>query len=278
MALGNGCTIVRCCKLVAAMGLMKHLFFTLFVYHFGEMTTSTRNKGVLQSSPRQIYVDLGANCGNSYFHAKRGHKPGSNETLKYPSPDAWEAYLWECSPQMIEWYLHDLVKNESNVTLIPNATSVSNGKATFYVTAGQENLQKHEMPNAHCNPSSLYNPGGASTLFIFAKHASKTQNYTMEMLDFLKWHMSLGLQEGDTVHMKMDIKRPEMDIIDKFMNNDTTIRYVFGTSFGSSITQKSSKRAPQLTNRTRNLSENFPDSLTRSAVESCGLLFHYDNT
>jgi FkbM family methyltransferase len=172
-------------------------------------------------------VDLGANCGNSYYRMKYGWLPGSNETLKYPSPDAWEAYLWECSPQMIDWYLNDLVKNETNVVLVPKAAFTSNGEASFHVTSGQEGYKKEDMPNAACDPASAYNPGGASTLQGSAKRASHTLTYTVETVDFLEWHKGLELREGDVVHMKMDIEGPEKEIIEKFLNDDPTNQICF---------------------------------------------------
>jgi Methyltransferase FkbM domain len=123
---------------------------------------------------------------------------------------------------MIQWYLNDLVKNETNVVLIPKAASTYNGKATFFVTAGQEQLGKDQMPNGNCDPMSKYNPGGASTLFGSAKRASTILNYTVDAVDFLQWHQDLRLQDGDTVHMKMDIEGAEFGIIDKFLNDDPT--------------------------------------------------------
>lgn len=253
------------------------LVLVVAMFRFSKTTTSIGNKENQQTPPRprRIYVDLGANCGNSYFRAKMGLKPGSNETLKYPTPDAWEAYLWECSPQMIRWYLNDLIKNESNVFLIPKAASTSNGKATFYVTAGQEKLEKHEMPNADCDPSSLYQPGGASTLIGSAKRASKTRNYTVDTLDFLEWHRSLGLQKGDIVHMKMDIEGPEMDIIDRFMNHDPTNQicfwHVFWIEYHAEIFEKGTPAYEAHTKFERELPSQFEKKCGRKLWPNIGI-------
>jgi hypothetical protein len=95
---------------------------------------------------------------------------------------------------MVQLHLNDLVAKESNVVLIPKAASTSNGKATFYVTAGQDNNEKHEMPKAECDPLSKKQPGGASTLISTADRASKKLIYNVDMVDLLEWHKSLRLQ------------------------------------------------------------------------------------
>lgn len=171
------------------------------------------------SASRRIYVDLGANCGNSYWRAKLGKSRGTEETLKKPSPEVWETYLWECNPQLIDWFLNDLVKSEPNVVLIPKAASTFNGNITFHLTAGQEQMTKEQMPNPTCDPDSQYQPGSASTIYLNAKRAGGS--LTVDTVNFLEWHKSLQLVKGDSVHMKMDIEGAELDIIEAFLQDDT---------------------------------------------------------
>lgn len=183
---------------------------------------ASRDDIVSKRSQRRLYIDLGANCGNTYQRAKIGGRRGAQKTLKKPSPEVWETFLWECNPHLIEWYLNDLVRNESNVTLIPNAASTSNGYATFFLTAGQETLSKDKLPNAECNPKSPSQPGGASSLYGSALRASKISNITVVTRNFLEWHKELNLQLGDSVHIKIDIEGAELDIIEDFLDNDPT--------------------------------------------------------
>jgi FkbM family methyltransferase len=147
---------------------------------------------------------------------KRNLTIGAEATLSTPD---WETYLWECNPQLIKWYLNDLVKKEPNVQLIPHAASTSNGELSFYLTAGQESAAKNELPNAECDPNSQYNPGGASTFYGNAKRAG--EKITVATIDFLAWHKALNLQPNDIVHMKMDIEGAELGIVQAFLADDT---------------------------------------------------------
>jgi len=53
------------------------------------------------TKPRKVFVDLGANCGNTYYKHRQEHKEDADE---------WEVYLWEPSPQMYDFFLNDLKK------------------------------------------------------------------------------------------------------------------------------------------------------------------------
>lgn len=178
---------------------------------------------------RKLYIDLGANCGNSYWRAKLGKSEGTAETLKLPSPDVWETYLWECNPKLIEWFLNDLVKTEPNVVLIPKAATTSNGSITFHLTAGQEGLTKEQSPNPTCDPDSPYQPGGASSIYGNADRAG--QAITVEAVDFLAWHKALNLKPGDSVHMKIDIEGAELGIIEQFLMHDDTNQICYWDAF-----------------------------------------------
>ena len=105
---------------------------------------------------RKVYIDLGVNCGNTYYRFKAGGEIGSETTLSTPD---WEAYLWEANPQMIEWYLDDLVKKETaegmNVQLIPKAAATKDGTISFFLTKGQGiGTNKDSVPNSDCDRNS----------------------------------------------------------------------------------------------------------------------------
>ena len=101
---------------------------------------------------------------------KNNMTKGSQETMNTPD---WEVYLWECNPQLIDWFLNDIVANNTNVQLITKAASTENGHATFFMTAGQEDKPREDLPNPTCDPKSPYQIGGASTLYGNAKRAGK---------------------------------------------------------------------------------------------------------
>jgi hypothetical protein len=81
---------------------------------------------------RKVFVDLGANCGNSYLRLK-------NEGLVGSGGD-WEEYLWEANPQMIKFFLNDLQKKDPQVTVVAAAAATFEGEVKFYLTAGQEDV------------------------------------------------------------------------------------------------------------------------------------------
>lgn len=192
---------------------------------------------------RKIYIDLGVNCGNTYYRFKDGMEIGSSTTL---STSDWEAYLWEANPQMIEWYLDDLVKKETakgmKVALIPKAAATQDGVISFFLTKGQGvGTKKDNVPNSLCDPNSRYNPSGASTIYGDANRAG--EEVKVPAIDFLAWFKELELQAGDIVHLKADIEGAELDIIEAFLADDTNqicFWSQFWTEYHASIFPKDS--------------------------------------
>ena len=80
------------------------------------------------------------------------------------------------------------------------------------------------MPNTECDPNSQYNPSGASTIYGNAQRAGAS--ITVPTLNFLDWHKSLNLQDGDIVHIKMDIEGAEVDILETFLNPAETTNQI----------------------------------------------------
>ena len=65
-----------------------------------------------------VFIDVGANCGNSYWKLKDDPKSGVLD----PDED-WEVYLWECNPQMNEFFLRELAASNPSIHLIEKAAS-----------------------------------------------------------------------------------------------------------------------------------------------------------
>jgi len=135
-----------------------------------------------------VFIDVGANCGNSYWKLKDDPKSGVLD----PDED-WEVYLWECNPQMNEFFLRELAASNPSIHLIEKAASTVDGSLTFYLTRGQEDIRdKSEFSEKGvCDPKSPYSPSGASTVYGTAKRAGKS--ITVESVNFLRWFDDLVL-------------------------------------------------------------------------------------
>ena len=72
-----------------------------------------------QRQPRRphVFVDVGANCGNSYWKLKNNPNNGVLDS------DDWETYLWECNPQMNKFFLRELAESDPSIHLIEKAAS-----------------------------------------------------------------------------------------------------------------------------------------------------------
>ena len=179
-----------------------------------------------------IFVDVGANCGNSYYKIKNR----SQEVLK--DYESWNTYLWECNPQMINLFLNDLIEEERTIAkndpkrqhhhieLIEKAASITNGNITFYLTAGQEQYKQGVKPT--CDPFSQYSPAAASTIYETAKRASKQTQVNVESVDFTQWFDNLlygsggNIDNTTVVALKVDIEGAEKLIFEKMVKEDAS--------------------------------------------------------
>lgn len=170
---------------------------------------------------RRVFIDLGANCGNSYLRLR----------MKNVLQGHWEAYLWEANPQMVEWYLEKLAKKDTDVTIVPHAAWTENKEMSFFLTRGQDNVTDIKQFKAHqCNPRSHYQPAGASSLFsgkgggddkrrqhAWWKGAGK--EIKVKAIDFAEWVNNLGLTEKDSLILKIDIEGAEIPLLKKWLKS-----------------------------------------------------------
>ena len=68
----------------------------------------------IRTSPRKVFVDLGANCGNTYLQRKK----------MFDAEGDWEIYLWEPSPQMHTFFLDDLARSNPDIVVVPYAAGI----------------------------------------------------------------------------------------------------------------------------------------------------------
>jgi len=173
--------------------------------------------------PRKIFVDLGANCGNTYLKHKQEQfdkeDSDTSNTTTTNNNNNWEIYLWEPSPQMHQFFLNDLQKTNPNIHILPYAAGTINTTMKLYIHKGQENiLKKHQFRDkGKCDPNSAYNPSGGSTLYSNAKVAGKAVD--VQVVDFPSWLQSLNIRNGiDTFVFKVDIEGAELSIFEKLLS------------------------------------------------------------
>jgi FkbM family methyltransferase len=170
------------------------------------------NDNDMPAPPRKVFVDLGANCGNTYLKRRN----------KFEKEGGWEIYLWEPSPQMHEFFLNDLANQNPSIAVLPYAAGVGqNTTIQLYVHKGQERVtqKKQFRDGGKCNPRSPYNPSGGSTIFGNAKVAGKPVD--VQKVNFPEWleRVGLGLRPGvDQFLFKIDIEGAEVEIMEELLS------------------------------------------------------------
>ncbi len=173
-------------------------------------TANKDNKEDSTRPPRKVYVDLGANCGNTYLQRES----------KFEEEGGWEIYLWEPSPQMHEFFLNDLAMQHPNINILPYAAGVGhNATIQLYVHKGQEGVTSRDQfrDGGKCDPKSPYNPSGGTTMFSNAKVAGEPVDVLR--VNFPEWLEGLALRAGvDQFNFKIDIEGAELDIMEALLS------------------------------------------------------------
>jgi len=188
---------------------------------------SVESVDVTARDPRLVFIDLGANCGNS-FKRLRNQK-------KLESPD-WEAWLWEANPQMVNFYLNDLAKEDRRIRVVELAAWTENKKMQFFLTRGQEDVTDITKFKAHqCKAGSHYQPSGASSLFSGkgdggaddkARRKSKYiagKAVEVDAVDFNEWMRDQELIDADNVILKIDIEGAEIPLLKHMLESGDEI-------------------------------------------------------
>ena len=161
--------------------------------------------------PRKIFVDLGANCGNTYYKHREEHKEDADE---------WESYLWEPSPQMFEFYLDNLKEEYPDVHIVPYAAGVRDGDLKLYIHKGQENITDISQFKNHgrCGANVFTSPAGGTTTFEESGDAGEAVN--IKVVNFPEWLKQLKITEEDSFILKVDIEGSEFEILDAMLNDE----------------------------------------------------------
>jgi FkbM family methyltransferase len=168
---------------------------------------------------RHVFVDLGANCGNSY---KRLKQDSSNNILA--PTEKWEAFLWEANPQMTTFFLDDLAKADPVVTIVSAAASTKDETLEFFLSRGQGiDLKDKTEFGEHgvCDPSSKKNPSGSSSITETAHKVGK-ESVEVPAQDFAVWLRNLKLNDNDRLVLKIDIEGAEVDLLERMLSADFT--------------------------------------------------------
>eukprot|EP00996_Jenningsia_fusiforme_P001861 NODE_2718_length_1135_cov_31.124309_g2496_i0.p1 GENE.NODE_2718_length_1135_cov_31.124309_g2496_i0~~NODE_2718_length_1135_cov_31.124309_g2496_i0.p1 ORF type:complete len:315 (+),score=40.23 NODE_2718_length_1135_cov_31.124309_g2496_i0:131-1075(+) len=158
---------------------------------------------------RLVFIDLGANCGNSYqLFIKTILPPLLKKQTSGPGLEDLRAYLFEFNPQLIHQYLEPLEARDSRVEVIKAAAHVENGTFTAYM----DNRKEHQ--NFPCVAQrGARNPAGASSLLSRMPRAGAP--ITVSAVDVPAFIEAFCPQ--DTLHVKMDIEGFEYTLLSELI-------------------------------------------------------------
>lgn len=161
---------------------------------------------------RRIFIDLGANCGNSY----NAIKDESGKT-KYDI-----AYLWELNQQLVRAYLLPLEKVDPAVRIVPNPAWGEDTNMTFYMDNRDDGMTDEEIIKRYPCKSKRVNtrntPSDSSTFIQGQKFGRAGRAMVVQAIGFPKWFRSQGFTKDDVVHLKVDIEGAECSVLNAFMD------------------------------------------------------------
>ena len=200
-----------------------------------------------QPKARKIFVDLGANCGNSYLKLREtspywqtnqigttatATSEGLTQHQQQQQQVPWDVYLWEANPQLVRLYLNDLASggnsaNESNpydtgtdrIHIVAAAATTQDTQLQFYLTQDQQQATtKDEFRNGQCDIHNGRNPSGASSLLSQARSVGHQHPVTVPALNFGQWLHQLGLSDSDRLLLKIDIEGAEVELLQSVLD------------------------------------------------------------
>lgn len=150
--------------------------------------------------PRKIFIDLGANCGDTLKEFR----------LAFPELTEYETWLFEPEADFKETLLA-IEEREENVHFMPYAVWTENTTLEFY----SENRPKDENKYKECGEKDAQHLHGGSSLF-----GSKKSNYTIvtqvKTVDFSQWLMGM-FSPFDEIVLKIDVEGVEYPLLRKMM-------------------------------------------------------------
>lgn len=154
--------------------------------------------------PKVVFIDFGANCGNSFFHF----------IDKYP--DITESHLVEPQPDVFNTWLIPLKKKyEKKVFIYHGAMSDRKGNTTFFV----DKL----YPRDTCDWGAGY-PHGASSLY--EDRSGPAESVTVPLFDAYEFVTNLKLREEDLNILKLDIESGEFIVLRRLLRNNLLCKLI----------------------------------------------------
>ena len=155
----------------------------------------------LSSAPRKIFLDLGANCGNSYLLFQK-----ANSHAKTVITPEYTCYLFEAQPSLFERWLKPLQSSVGdnmhvfNVAVATSAGSVLFGIDSIYPSDTCGDMERGEGY-----------PHGASS--VYSEMSPSPHMVNVSTIDLAEFLQGLDLRPDDFVVMKIDIEAQEFVIL-----------------------------------------------------------------
>jgi FkbM family methyltransferase len=151
------------------------------------------------ASSRKLYLDLGANCGNSYEF----FKVASPQVMTLVTPE-FDAYLFEPQPEVFKKWLIPLQESVGERMHVYNmAVATVNASISFGVDLN---------PSDFCSLDGRGYPHGASSIYGNIRGPGATL-ISVPSIDFGDFFAGLQVQPDDFVIVKIDIEAQEYVIL-----------------------------------------------------------------
>lgn len=160
--------------------------------------------------PRVIFIDFGANCGNSFEHF-------SNHLLAHKKLEFTEVHLFEPQPQVFtQWLVPLRKKNGDHVHIYNAAASHQNLNVTFFIDT--------LYSSSTCTMDNGY-PHGASSLHqeIIGPNFEEVHIPSVDVAEFIQ---DLKIRPIDFVLMKIDIEAHEYSVIRHMLVSNVLCKHV----------------------------------------------------
>jgi FkbM family methyltransferase len=182
----------------------------------------------INAKERQILIDIGANCGDSYKKLLREY-PIHAESANT------EIFLFEANPITFKHFLSKLPARDPRVKVYPyavraNSTASTRMTFTIYYGKSMEQYKDQEIQQMTCHENSIltgslddgdYRHGGK--LYKVDEDGKtklrqrKSRKVSVEVVNLKEWLRDLSLDKSDSVILKMDVEGSEFGILQELM-------------------------------------------------------------
>ena len=155
-----------------------------------------------EAAKRRVFIDLGANCGNSLLRFQR----------KHPEVSFDDIYLWEVNPRIVRVWLEPRAALDRRIHVISQPAWYTTTNVTFY-----QDLRSLELSDAAWMEKYPCQDAGFPPQSDTWRNGS---SFTKQTIDFEQWFKELALSPHDEAWVKIDIEGAEIPIIRNFMESE----------------------------------------------------------